>query len=334
MRGDPRRGESLRADRGTRQLGALGVARDRVRAGAGRRPRRGAARPAGAPRRPSARPPRRARARRRRAAAARGSGTSSSSRWHDRARADDPLAAAEHERRHGRLAEAQPLLRHVQRGRHLVQSVRLALQLQRALRADARMRAVDDVERVRHRASIGRAATRRARRFSARYFPAHAPRRRRRQHADPLRHLRRRRADASTGASRRCASRPPTSSARSSRTCSRCAASRSPTCRARSSPRPCRSSARSGGRWASATSATTTLVVGPGIRSGMPIRYENPREIGADRLVNAVAAYEQGRRRLRRRRLRHRDHVRPRLRRGRVPRRRDRARASRSRWRR
>ena len=36
-----------------------------------------------------------------------------------------------------------------------------------------------------------------------------------------------------------------------------------------------------------------TLVVGPGIRTGMPIRYENPREIGADRLVNAVAAYDR-----------------------------------------
>jgi len=36
-----------------------------------------------------------------------------------------------------------------------------------------------------------------------------------------------------------------------------------------------------------------TIVVGPGIRTGMPIRYENPREIGADRLVNAVAAYER-----------------------------------------
>ncbi|MBI5106614.1 MAG: type III pantothenate kinase [Solirubrobacterales bacterium] len=35
------------------------------------------------------------------------------------------------------------------------------------------------------------------------------------------------------------------------------------------------------------------LVVGPGIRTGMPLRYDNPREIGADRLVNAVAAYEQ-----------------------------------------
>jgi type III pantothenate kinase len=34
------------------------------------------------------------------------------------------------------------------------------------------------------------------------------------------------------------------------------------------------------------------LVVGPGIKTGMPIRIENPAEVGADRLVNAVAAYE------------------------------------------
>jgi type III pantothenate kinase len=34
------------------------------------------------------------------------------------------------------------------------------------------------------------------------------------------------------------------------------------------------------------------LVVGPGIRTGMPVRYENPREVGADRIVNAVAAVE------------------------------------------
>jgi type III pantothenate kinase len=33
-------------------------------------------------------------------------------------------------------------------------------------------------------------------------------------------------------------------------------------------------------------------VVGPGLRTGMPIRMDNPRELGADRLVNAVAAYE------------------------------------------
>ncbi|MGH0035248.1 MAG: type III pantothenate kinase [Myxococcota bacterium] len=34
------------------------------------------------------------------------------------------------------------------------------------------------------------------------------------------------------------------------------------------------------------------LVVGPGVRTGMPVRYENPREVGADRIVNAVAAFE------------------------------------------
>ncbi|MBX3272740.1 MAG: type III pantothenate kinase [Sandaracinaceae bacterium] len=33
------------------------------------------------------------------------------------------------------------------------------------------------------------------------------------------------------------------------------------------------------------------LVVGPGIKTGMPILYENPREVGADRIVNAVAAH-------------------------------------------
>jgi type III pantothenate kinase len=32
-------------------------------------------------------------------------------------------------------------------------------------------------------------------------------------------------------------------------------------------------------------------VVGPGLRTGMPIRYDNPREIGPDRLVNSVAGY-------------------------------------------
>ena len=33
------------------------------------------------------------------------------------------------------------------------------------------------------------------------------------------------------------------------------------------------------------------LVVGPGIKTGICIKYENPREVGADRIVNAVAAY-------------------------------------------
>ena len=35
------------------------------------------------------------------------------------------------------------------------------------------------------------------------------------------------------------------------------------------------------------------LVVGPGMKTGMGLRYENPREIGPDRLVNAVAAYDK-----------------------------------------
>jgi type III pantothenate kinase len=36
-----------------------------------------------------------------------------------------------------------------------------------------------------------------------------------------------------------------------------------------------------------------THTVGPGTRTGMAIRYDNPREIGADRLVNAVALRER-----------------------------------------
>ena len=35
------------------------------------------------------------------------------------------------------------------------------------------------------------------------------------------------------------------------------------------------------------------LIVGPGIKTGMPIFYDNPKEVGADRIVNAVAAYSK-----------------------------------------
>jgi type III pantothenate kinase len=35
------------------------------------------------------------------------------------------------------------------------------------------------------------------------------------------------------------------------------------------------------------------MTVGPGIKTGMPILYDNPKEVGADRIVNAVAAYER-----------------------------------------
>jgi len=42
-------------------------------------------------------------------------------------------------------------------------------------------------------------------------------------------------------------------------------------------------------RWAEAP----LLVVGPGVRTGIPIRYDDPREVGPDRIVNAVAAKER-----------------------------------------
>ena len=35
------------------------------------------------------------------------------------------------------------------------------------------------------------------------------------------------------------------------------------------------------------------LMVGPGVKTGMPVLYDNPREVGADRIVNAVAAYDR-----------------------------------------
>jgi type III pantothenate kinase len=35
------------------------------------------------------------------------------------------------------------------------------------------------------------------------------------------------------------------------------------------------------------------LIVGPGIKTGMPIFYDNPKEVGADRIVNAVAAFNK-----------------------------------------
>ena len=35
------------------------------------------------------------------------------------------------------------------------------------------------------------------------------------------------------------------------------------------------------------------FVVGPGIRTGMPILYDNPVEVGADRIVNSVAGFEK-----------------------------------------
>lgn len=38
-----------------------------------------------------------------------------------------------------------------------------------------------------------------------------------------------------------------------------------------------------------------TLVVGPGVRTGMPILYDPPHDVGADRIVNGVAAHQRAR---------------------------------------
>jgi type III pantothenate kinase len=42
-------------------------------------------------------------------------------------------------------------------------------------------------------------------------------------------------------------------------------------------------------RWAGAD----LLVLGPGVATGVPIRYDDPREVGPDRIANAVAARER-----------------------------------------
>lgn len=42
----------------------------------------------------------------------------------------------------------------------------------------------------------------------------------------------------------------------------------------------------------------TPVVVGPGVKTGINIKYDNPKEVGADRIVNAVAAYEKYKRSL------------------------------------
>jgi type III pantothenate kinase len=44
-----------------------------------------------------------------------------------------------------------------------------------------------------------------------------------------------------------------------------------------------------GERWAHAP----VLVVGPGAKTGIPIRYDDPREVGPDRIANAVGALER-----------------------------------------
>ncbi|HTK94018.1 MAG TPA: type III pantothenate kinase [Terriglobales bacterium] len=39
--------------------------------------------------------------------------------------------------------------------------------------------------------------------------------------------------------------------------------------------------------------STKPLFIEPGVKTGMPVHYDNPAEVGADRIVNGVAAYEK-----------------------------------------
>jgi type III pantothenate kinase len=45
--------------------------------------------------------------------------------------------------------------------------------------------------------------------------------------------------------------------------------------------------------WAERWAKVPLLVIGPGTRTGIPIRYDDPREVGPDRIMNAVAARER-----------------------------------------
>ena len=152
-----------------------------------------------------------------------------------------------------------------------------------------------------------------------------AARGRRRQHADAPRALARRRARAHVAHRDAPAAhdRRPRGAARRA---ARAARPRHGRGRARSScPRPCRCSRSRGAGWARARSAVDTLLIGPGVRSGMPILMDNPREVGPDRIVNAVAALARVGGPVHRRRLRHVDELRRRLGGGRVRGRRARA---------
>ena len=47
--------------------------------------------------------------------------------------------------------------------------------------------------------------------------------------------------------------------------------------------------------WCRSYLGRAPLVVGPGVRTGMPILYDDPQQVGSDRVANAVAAYERTR---------------------------------------
>jgi type III pantothenate kinase len=50
---------------------------------------------------------------------------------------------------------------------------------------------------------------------------------------------------------------------------------------------------RSYGEFAARYTSAELLEVGPGVKTGLPVRYDDPREVGPDRIANAVAAAER-----------------------------------------
>jgi type III pantothenate kinase len=50
---------------------------------------------------------------------------------------------------------------------------------------------------------------------------------------------------------------------------------------------------RSYGEFAERYTSAALLEVGPGVKTGIPVRYDDPREVGPDRIANAVAAAEK-----------------------------------------
>ena len=62
---------------------------------------------------------------------------------------------------------------------------------------------------------------------------------------------------------------------------------------ASSSARSCRRSRGTLARWCERYFGLKALTVDPASNTGMPILYENPAEVGADRIVNSIAAYEK-----------------------------------------
>ena len=50
---------------------------------------------------------------------------------------------------------------------------------------------------------------------------------------------------------------------------------------------------RSYGEFAARYTSAELLELGPGVKTGIPVRYDDPREVGPDRIANAVAAAER-----------------------------------------